>query len=375
MPFTPLKEDEEMLQLQRKIRGTPVTVDLVDKTMQRYEVLQQSERQGHVKKSKRGVRKVLMAVSAAAAALVLMLGSAAVSPVLAASLEQVPGLHTLFNLARDLGLRTAGERGILTAANAGDTHNGITLTVPAVMYDGTRVSVGLEREGEQGSFSDTLQEQMGDIQVLIDGKELSAFSPSGTSNSIGLYTYRLDDSDMTIVQFSDLRNQGGQAFPDRFTLTLQVALDEVDEPYAISVPVEKYTDDNMTLSPAVSRTYGDLTLTVNQIELTPVTVNISTNTRVAGNIAQQPGLHFDVTDDKGEPLQLVAGNGWNATGGSERITDTLFEPLLPVPSSITIQPYYYLYDKKDPSRFELDAAGRPLKTYIPELEMTIPIPR
>lgn len=99
--------------------------------------------------SHRPVKRFLRrtAITAASAALigVMIIGSAYVSPTMAESLKQVPLVDSVFKLAGDLGLQTADQKGLATSSNLSVTHDGITLKVPQIIFDGTRLVVALEK--------------------------------------------------------------------------------------------------------------------------------------------------------------------------------------------------------------------------------------
>ncbi|WP_230486296.1 DUF4179 domain-containing protein [Paenibacillus polymyxa] len=53
----------------------------------------------------------------------------------------------MFKLAGDLGLQTADQKGLATSSNLSVIHSGITLKVPQIIFDGTRLVVALEKSG------------------------------------------------------------------------------------------------------------------------------------------------------------------------------------------------------------------------------------
>ncbi|ALP37308.1 hypothetical protein ASL14_15010 [Paenibacillus sp. IHB B 3084] len=374
----PLKpEDKEIEQLQKLIRNTPIQVDLIDKTMDRFEKVGTRRHKRSNTLPKRTRNTIIVTSATLAMTFMLVVGTGFISPTMAASIRQIPGMNSIFQLAGDLGLQTADEKGLLSKPNLSDTHDGLTLSVPEVMFDGTRVSIALERKTEEGSnyAEGNISSLITDILLSINGDAVNSYAPSNTSNSIDPYTILGKDNNSTILQFSDLRNQGGKAFPDKFELTITVPVSGIKQPFEISIPVEKNTKNNLVLTPSISRDYGDIHLKLEKIEFTPITTNITTRIVLPehSKISSLPFLSYELFDEKGTSLKLIGGSGWSATDGNVLVTDSQFEPFKSIPKSITIKTYKNIFKKEDKSQFELDKNGNQIIEYFPKLEFTLPI--
>ena len=85
-------------------------------------------------------------------------------------------------------------------SNASVTHEGVTLRIPQVVYDGTRLSLAVKREGEgfTGRITDVevINEDKGtshrfqrgaitDVEMLIDGTSIHDLSLSDKPGLIG----------------------------------------------------------------------------------------------------------------------------------------------------------------------------------------------
>lgn len=81
----------------------------------------------------------------------------------------------------------------------------------------------------------------------------------------------------------------------------------------------------------------------------------------------------NIFDDHGNELQLLTGNGWNATDGNNQIMDLRYHPFESVAKTITIKPYVQLYEDYQMGIFQMDENGVPKIQYIPELEVILPI--
>ncbi|WP_231574897.1 DUF4179 domain-containing protein [Paenibacillus sp. FSL R7-0273] len=373
-------EDEQLGQLEQMIRETPVKIDLTGSVMERYEQKRRQVSRGAAS-GRRVWRKA--AVTAAAAVLIMtaVAGTGLISPAAAEALRQIPGMGRVFQLAGDLGLRAADEQGLYKGLAVSDTHGGISVAATAVAFDGIRVSVGIELTApasapEAELQTGSLQEAMTDVELSINGQPLNDYAPDG--GSIGPFLFPVPDSDKLVLEFSDLRNQGGQAFPEQFGLGLHFRIAGIEEPFLLDIPVELNTRDNLVLAPSAVRNNGNVRIQVDKVELTPVTTNITTRLELEGMTISEmhssgSSIGFDLLDDQGNKLQMLSGNGTSAAGGTVLVQDSRFAPLASVPESITIKPYHYVYKENSTSEFQLDADGHVMVEYIPGLEMTIPV--
>lgn len=368
-------EDKELERLERLIRETPVEIDLVNRTMSKYEDNYKSKQSVSYSTHKKMRRRVVMMTAAAAIIFSLVVVTSLISPTMAATVKQVPVLSSIFELAGDLGLKTADEKGLSTKLHTSATHDDFTLNVSEVVYDGTRVSIGLERLQAEGDFSEeTLGNLISNIELFINGNPVNSFAPND-SNSIGVFMHPGKDKDSVIVEFADLSNQGGSSFPEQFDLTLLTTVNGIQEPFKIDIPVKKI-EDYLTLQPNISRQYENIHFTVEQIKLTPITTGITTKMVLTDNTTFTLPLltmGIDVFDDQGNELKLINGNGWHATDGSDQIMDLRYHPFESIPKTITLKPYIHLFDENEKGAFQMDENNEPKIQYIPELEITLPI--
>ncbi|WP_149095609.1 DUF4179 domain-containing protein [Paenibacillus terrae] len=372
----PLKpEDKEIEQLQKLIRNTPIQVDLIDKTMERFEEVGTRRYKRSNIRPKRTRNTIIVTSITLAMTFMLVVGTGFISPTMAASLKQIPGIDTIFQLAGDLGLKTAEEKGlVITPSDASDTHDGLILKVTTAMFDGTRVSLGVERQNSKGEFLESnLQELINDWNLEINGESINFYAPKG--RSIAYHTIPGKNKNTLIMQFTDLKNQGGKSFPDEFELTLNFTISGIKDPFKINVPVKKNTQDNFVLTPSIKRKYEAISLTIDKLELTPITTNLTTRIELPKNMKiedSRPNLYYELFDEKGNKVELIDGNGWSATNSNSLVIDTRFEPFKSVPKSIIIKSYKYIYKENSKSEFQIDKDGHTKIMYIPELEIKIP---
>ncbi|MEK3674407.1 DUF4179 domain-containing protein [Paenibacillus sp. FSL R10-2771] len=370
------REEEELERIGRMVRDTPVQVDLEERIMNRYVDGQQrgtrtepvglSRRRGSVLRRGAGI------VAAVLLLLLLITGTEFISPTLAASIKQIPGMESIFRLAGDLGLRNADQQGLAAVQKPelSDTHDGLKLIVPEVLYDGIRVSLGFGRQTDvlefrQGDVSDLMTA----IKLSINGEDINTYGPLGSSGggSFGPFLLRGKDADSRIIQFTDLQNQGGRAFPDDFELTLTIEVQGIQEPFVIKLPVQKKTYHSIIAEPLIRQSSG-MIFTLDTVELTPITTRITTRLeQPAGQpVDHKDFLGYDLVDDQGHVLREINGStGWNATGGNVLIAAALFEPLQNKTEHITVRPFRIL---------SIDPEGNQEKEYIPEFEVEVQVP-
>lgn len=381
-------DSQDLMHIRHTIQSMEMPVDsFSDKIMNRLE-----EKNRRSSKTKR-MKKTLVAASTAAALGAGIIGSGFVSPAMAESLENIPLVSNVFKLVGDLGLRTAHEKGLITEGNQSDTQDGITISVPQVMYDGTRVSMAIHRKAPgltsylNGSHVNTDGEVIlepegakGTIQrvdLFMNGKPLTHLTEFAHQINVGWGPGV--DKDSAVLSFSDLSNQGlgDPAFPEQFDLTMKLTLEGVNDPFTINVPVKKSTNNNIVLSPGMTKEFDHIRVTLEKAELTPITTRVSivedgTSSEIPKKYKRDDKttilqLGYDVFDDHGTRLELLGGQGNDERPERYTYNDFIYEPFKVTPKSFTIKPFLYVYKDKNENHSE------PVKEYIKELEMTIPV--
>lgn len=323
------------------------------------------------------LRRVMIAVTTAAVILFLVMGTRFISPTMTASKEQILVNGTIFQYADDLGLRTADEKGLVTKLDRSVTHDGLTLKVPVVVYDGTRVVIGIERQtSEEKYLKEKVIDNISGTDILINGESLQFYAPKG--HSLGYYMNPSEDVNTTFIRLFDAHNQGGKAFPDKFQLTLTVTVSGISEPFKFNIPVVKMTNENLDMTPDVTRTYETVRLTLEKVEITPITTNITTRVTLPEYmriLSSASHLGFAIYDDKGNEMRQIGGDGAYPTGsiGNIMVMDSQFEPFVTMPRFITIKTYKNIMQKGDQSQFELDENGKEKRMYFPALDITLPM--
>lgn len=372
----PLPEVPEIV----RRRQDEVYASLADLPMQ--------DRSGRTSGFRKTRRIALVAASAAAIILVGGLGGALVSPAMAESMKNIPLIGSIFKLAGDLGLRTADERGLAAKLDASVTHEGVTLRIPQLVYDGTRLSLAVTREG--GGFAAGIRDAkftgngepeiypegaINSVDVYIDGESIYDF---GGGRKLSWGGKKTPDRNSAIYELTAFPTVDEiPILPDEFQLNIEFRLEGISEPFAFELPIRKNAD-TLVQSPLDTREWKGNKVTIEQIQFTPITTEVRLSVLSSDNAARLLRHHliFEVWDDQGRELDHVSGVGV-FKGENEMISEFLFDRFTDVPASVTIKAF--LPETEIPGavsgRFKLDSDGEIIKNYIKELEITIPVDR
>ncbi|MHA0856401.1 DUF4179 domain-containing protein [Paenibacillus sp. CMAA1364] len=370
-------EDDKMIRLKKLIVETPVEIDLTDRIMERYE--KENMKMLTDTHQRKGWRRAMIATAAAIIIFTVVTATGFISPTMAASIKRIPGMDSIFQLAGDLGLKAADENGLFTVPNASDTHDGLTIQATAVSFDGTRVSIGIERDvSDNLSSEETLIESIKDVNLSIKGESSTLYSTTSGGNRTGVVMDPSPDANSLILGFSDLRNQGGETFPQKFEISLNLEVSGIQEPFQLNIPVEMNTQNNVVLIPSINRKYEEINLKLEKIEFTPITTNITTRIELhedmkISSLYPRNSIGYHLFNEQGEQVHITGGQGSSAMNGNILIEDTQFEPFESIPKSITLKPFHYVYKDYPANVNEIGEDGHIKVEYIPELEMTLPV--
>lgn len=345
-------------------------------------------------KQKGMLKKTLIAASTAAALGAGVIGTGFVSPAMAATMSKIPVIGSIFTGVNDAGLQTAVERGIVSSPNLSVTHDGVTLTVADLLYDGTRLSFVLERQGvdletaaspyiaaeEAGpNPNDWIKERIvpeheqkkGYIErpeVLVNGQPLK-FDQGGMGDR---------KQNAYLAEMTGLKN-----VPDAFELTIRTKVTRVDEPFEFTVPVN-VKDKSVTVKPdaaAATASSQGFSYTVDQLVITPVSTRlVLDSTGPVPASKEQSGdyqasmVYYELVDDQGNVIDPNRYEYYHSNPKTEYHVDELYGAFTSTPKSITIKPYTLTYNTKDWSVVGGGNGSLGERTYLKDLELTIPVP-
>ncbi|HEY2494373.1 MAG TPA: DUF4179 domain-containing protein [Paenibacillus sp.] len=322
------------------------------------------------------VRKTLVTVSAAAVLGVGVIGTGFVSPAMADALKKIPGIGSIYMGISDEKLQTAIDQGIATSPNLSVTHDGVTLKVTDLLYDGTVLKFAMEREGVESSsvlprYDGSNDGVKGYIETdkltfLANGKEIKY-----TGGSFG----EVPEKENTVhIEISK-----GLSLPDQFELTFQAKVTQIEEPFEFKIPVK--IDNNMlVLKPNATETDGKFSYTVKQLEITPTTTRlILDSTGDVPTTPEQSGdysatmVYYDIVDDQGNEINQNRVGFFNSKPKTEYHVNELYPAFQATPKSITIKPYTFTVKTSDWSIIGASNGIAGDKTYLKDLELTIPV--
>lgn len=384
-------ESAEMEAIERMIRHsampkTSMSGEIIDKIGE----MNMSRTRKHAANNRKVWKRTVVAASAAAILGGGIIGSGFVSPAMAEALKQVPVFGTIFKGTTEEAVKAAMDQGLVKDPNLSVTHDGVTLKLRDLLYDGTRLSFVLDREGvdlentiapftEQEKPEDQLPKgyiKTGGPKIFIDGKEFS--NKEATSLGYGDFPPR-DNALRAEWQLNDKTAWGNE-----FELTIRTEVTGVDEAFEFKVPV-KIADNAVLLKPNATKTYEDFSYTVNELVITPVTTRlVIDSTGKVPRSAEQTGdyiasmMYYDIVDDQGNLLTQNKFGYFHSEPKTEYHVDELYSPFNGTPKSITIKPFTLTVNKNDWSvvgqgKDSNGTYSRGDKTYIKELEVTIPV--
>ncbi|PZD97088.1 hypothetical protein DNH61_04140 [Paenibacillus sambharensis] len=279
------------------------------------------------KRKQRLTRTIAYVSTAAVIFAFCIIGSGFISPAMANTLKQIPFIESVFKLAGDLGLQTAEDKSLTTPIQQSATIDGVTITITEVFYDGSRLSVGIVQHSPDGI------KEILEVEPVINGKS-THFPGSGSD----MAPSNDNITDTTVIQYMP-----EYALPDSFDLKLLVFLKGMeDKRFEFDFKVNK--TESRIVTPMVTKTHQDLTATVQEIQISPVTIGLVMNTKLPeGKTVPQYALF----DERGIRLQTIHEHGYGEKlNNMMNMTSELkFTPLESTPKSVTVKAYYKTIEK------------------------------
>jgi hypothetical protein len=282
------------------------------------------------------LKRLSYCTAAFALALVLLVTSALISPVMAQAVSNVPIIGSIINLIGDKGLKNAYNQGFAATTNQVADDNGIRLTFNDVLYDDARISIGFTEECS-GGYKDFL-----DIttDILINNKLADSCSigishkDAGKDTYIGILNIELNEDNN--VEGSATKNgmQDNPKFftgklPDEFILGFKIKqVDNIKGNWDFSIPVSKKKSQAVTkvFNPNVSKEHNGITLSVPKVKFTPSCVEL---TAILTPFGKSDICTYRVYDEKGKELEPIDNSG----------TEPIYMPLADIPHQLKLVPY------------------------------------
>ncbi|MCK6074561.1 DUF4179 domain-containing protein [Paenibacillus silvae] len=386
--------DQPLEELEQRIRNTPMPRQSMSN-----EIMSQIEGR-NMNKQRNGstiLKRTLTAASIAAVMGAGAIGAGFVSPTMASTLKQIPGIGSMFYGLSSDEIGRAVDQGILTQPLKQITKDGVTLTLTNVLYDGTRLSYTIERAGEH------LPQKVASPYIPMDSEVVSGdnewkksrqvpeqqqqkgyvTAPETFINNEELKSFRSygDDIGNSNAVFAEYTNLG--SLPNEFELTVRTKVTRVEEPFEFKVPV-KISDNKLVIQPNETKSFENFSYTLQKIESTV------TNTRLilesTGKVpasSEQTGkyaptmMYYEIVDDQGKVLNQRKLDFFHRAPDLEYQVDELYDAISPNAKSVTIKPYTFTVNtdnwgvvgEKIDEQHKIVSSGD--KTYIKELEMDV----
>ncbi|NDI34446.1 DUF4179 domain-containing protein [Chengkuizengella sediminis] len=275
------------------------------------------------KKRNNFLKRFLITSSVTAATFALLIAISVSTPSITNALKQIPVIKYVFNIFENDGLKRAEEMGLISNINESVTDENITVSIIEVFNDGIDISVGYAIHSSKKFNSPHI---FPDIEIKMDGKTASPVSFTSTGGLIDDYTY-----------VNVLTINTAQPPSEQFQLNLTFEkIGETKGDWEFSFPVTKEMSETKTILPMITKTYGDTTIIIEEVNFT------LTATKIKAQILQPKELYetydeFEVIDDQGQSLRTQSSGV--SFGNAENLVrwEAEYEAVQEVPSFITVR--------------------------------------
>lgn len=292
-------------------------------------------------KQKQSRKLRMAAVPVAAAMIALSMTATGLIPptnAYAQSAEQASAKTSVFKLSNSKALRKAADSGMVTPVNQSVTKNGVKITVTEVMLDEAQLAIGVMQHAPDGNKKFMIAD------LFLNGKEIT--------ESLNMLENEIDDQ--TASQTFQWANLG--QLPDQcdVKLRLQLIADRKNwganpaEEVEFDLKLTKSAVQSKTITPNATKTFGDTTVTVKQIVMSPLqtAVQVEVKRPLDEKYPEAKFPSFELTNEQGIAAEYYGYNG-DRTGmiGQEdgmyvRDYVMLFAPFQTPPQSIKLAPAY-----------------------------------
>ncbi|MEK3789680.1 DUF4179 domain-containing protein [Paenibacillus sp. FSL K6-1230] len=334
-------------------------------------------------------RGMLVTTSAAASLLLMLIVASLFSPSLAHALSKLPVVGGLLAVMDHLGVQTADEQGRLMEPEVSDTHDGITLRVPQVAYDGRVLMFTVMRE-HQHDVDTNSRRSLSKISTVVNMDEVSSLRTNIEHSSSMVNGEALDGlsrlipskgANPNVVLFKihnyTRAHSNSSNLPEEFEFTVQIKLKDIDKPFTLKFPVKNNMDQSEHTLNIVKET-SEVTLTLQRITFTPLSTSYNLMLQHHAPESREKYRQFwiDILDDQGRQLDWFSAFGdYEDDRHMQKHYQLLYDRFQSPPAYIVIKPFLTVMQQPNTNSgpFARDANGDIKKMYLKELEMIIPI--
>jgi hypothetical protein len=273
--------------------------------------------------------KIYYGLSAAIVAVSFTFGLTFLSPSFAETVKNLPVVGSAFEFVGDIGVKKGKQEGLTIELGEQIEVDGQLITFTETLYDGGEIHIGYIIETNN---TDYRVEFLSNLEFLINGRFLGSYGWGGHEEEVedgifaGTFSIHIRDD-----------------IPDSFLLGIRP---REGGSWVVELPVEMQGDYKAFLVNE-TKELDDLAIHYNKVTFFPTSTELDFRLIIDEDVYfddKYMMLDYQVTDDLGRVLQPFSGGGGG--GGPENgkvIHDykNYFEPLDPIPSSITIKPYLY----------------------------------
>ena len=284
----------------------------------------------------------------------ILLGSGFVSAGMAKALSNIPLIGPIYKDFRDIASDKVERDQLATVIDKQDSHNGLTMTVKDVAYDGNRLMVSVIYTGEK---EPSLKEAtVGYNYVTINGQPIKPVSGSTGQDEV--------DS-KTIIE----HHQYSFSNYDEYGDNVEIAVHGEDlfgykGDWNVAFPLEKVKGDISVYNPGVKTETGNgiYNVTADKVTFTPLStrIDLTVDYPVEMDVDDTwPWFDFAVVDDKGRVYDRMNLQSGMTPGNYGHHMVLTLPPMDTIPKSITLKPSH------------TNSEG--LSEEIKELELIVPL--
>ncbi|MFD2044587.1 DUF4179 domain-containing protein [Ornithinibacillus salinisoli] len=239
---------------------------------------------GSISSAKKRPRKVSYVIAVAATLMVILFGSAFVSPAMAKIFSQVPLVGSVLSYF-DTGLEQASNEGLVTSVGETFVDRDIPITITEVYYDNFRLVVG---------YSIPIQEQMDDYKALETEIKMRVDDQIVT----GMNTHSTVKDDLVLGTI-----ETNVRLPESFTLDISFSevFNKIGD-WSFQLPVRKNTDA-LVYDVTKTKEMDAYTFEVVDVQLAPSGTKI--HMKLDTPMSEDTTYDFLVYNHNGEKLELL----------------------------------------------------------------------
>lgn len=270
----------------------------------------------------------------------------------------------------DSGTRAASKKGLTTVKGAKATKDGVTLSVPELMFDGLRFVMVLRSEGGENPL-------YANKSYLINGQPLQVDKLSMMASSVPVEKGK--ENNMCMIEFTNAADPktGEPILPNEFELTMNSKFEAAE--VSLVIPVKNISKGDINIQPNAKKNTQKFSYEVTNLRMTDATTmlqihskgEIPSSSTKRPNKYHQSKMYYEIVDDKGKVLQQSMLGVYAKKPEKEYNEKIMYAPSTSGTKFIIVKPYT-LFVNKNGMPLE-DKKRNMIKDYHKALEMKIPV--